>query len=198
MRFVALGDSYTIGTGIAHEGSWPSQLAARLADAGLELAGNLGVNGYTTGDLIDRELPQLARLRPDLVSVLIGVNDVVQLVAEETYGANVSLILDAVLELVPAQRAFGVASPDYTLTPQGTAYGEPELQRAGIARNNLILGAACEARGIAFAPDIFEISREAGDSPGMLADDGLHPSAAQYARWVDAIEAVVRNQLVAE
>ena len=195
MRYVALGDSYTIGTGIEPAGSWPSQLAARLADAEVELAGNLGVNGYTSGDLISREMPQLPRLRPDLVSVLIGVNDVVQMQAEESYGANVSQILDAVLELVPAQRVFGVATPDYTITPQGTAYGEPELQRAGIIRNNLILGAACDARGIAFVPDVFEISRAAGDAPGMLVGDGLHPSAAQYALWVDAIEPVVRNLL---
>jgi lysophospholipase L1-like esterase len=195
---VALGDSYTVGTGIGHEGSWPSQLVARLAEGELELAGNLGVNGYTSDDLISRELPELARLRPEMVSVLIGVNDVVRGVAEETYGANVSLILDAILELVPSSRAFGVATPDYTLTAQGAAYGEPELQRAGIVRNNLILGAACGARGIAFVPDIFEISREAGDDPTMLADDGLHPSAAQYARWVDAIEPVVRELLSRE
>jgi acyl-CoA thioesterase-1 len=192
MRYVALGDSYTIGTSVKDGEGWPSQLIARLADTDVELAGNLAVNGYTSGDLIERELPRLPGQRPDLVSVQIGVNDVVQGVPDERYGANVFAILERVLQLVPAERAFAVATPDYTVTPQGAAYGIPEQQRAGILHVNEILRRGAEERGIAFVPDIFEISREAADDPAMVAADGLHPSAAQYARWVDAIEPVVR------
>lgn len=192
MRYVALGDSYTIGTLVNDGERWPNQLVARLADTDVELAGNLAVNGYTSGDLIERVLPRLPGQRPDLVSVQIGVNDVVQGVPEERYGANVSLILDALLELVPAQNIFGVATPDYTVTAQGSAYGIPDQQRAGILHVNEILRRCAEERGIAFVSDIFEISRESGDDPAMVAADGLHPSGAQYARWVDAIEPVVR------
>jgi acyl-CoA thioesterase-1 len=193
VRYVALGDSYTIGTGVNEADSWPSQLVAKLADMEVELAANLAVNGYTSGDLLRDELPRVARLRPDLVSVQIGVNDVVQGVPEERYGANVSEILDKVLELVPAERTLAVATPDYTVTPQGAAFGIPELQRAGILHVNDILRRACEERGIAFVPEIFEISSEAGDDLAMVASDGLHPSGAQYARWVDAIEPMVRD-----
>ena len=195
MRYVALGDSYTIGTGVGVDERWPNQLVARLSDCDVELAGNLGVNGYTSSDLVDRELPRLAGLRPGLVSVQIGVNDVVRGQPEEAYGANASLILDALLELVPAQRIFSVATPDYSVTLQGAHYGQPDVQSGAVARNNQILGAACEARGTAFVTDIFDISRGAGDDRGMLAGDGLHPSGAQYARWVDAIEPVVRELL---
>jgi acyl-CoA thioesterase-1 len=196
MRYVALGDSYTIGTSVAEVERWPNQLVARLADADpLELVGNLGVNGNTSGDLIREELPRLAGLEAELVSVQIGVNDVVQGVPPERYAANVSEILDTILALVPAQRAFAVATPDCTVTPQGAAYGIPERQRAGILHVNDILRHAAEARGIAFVPEIFEISTEAGDDPAMVAVDGLHPSGAQYARWVDAIEPVVRGML---
>lgn len=197
MRYVALGDSYTIGTSVDEEERWPNQLVARLADAGesLELVGDLGVNGHTSGDLIRDELPRLARLQPELVSVQIGVNDVVQGVPDERYGANVSEILDTILALVPAVRAFAVATPDYTVTPQGAAFGAPDLQRAGILHVNEIIRRACEERGVEFVPQIFEISSEVGDDPAMLAVDGLHPSRAQYARWMDAIEPVVRAML---
>ena len=194
MRYVALGDSYTIGTSVGEDERWPNQLVARLAAAGeaIELTGNLGVNGYTSSDLIREELPRLARLNPELVSVQIGVNDVVQGVPEERYGGNVSEILDEILALVPAERAVAVATPDYTVTPQGAAYGIPALQRAGILHVNEILRRAAEERGIVFAPEIFQISGEAGEDPALVAVDGLHPSGAQYARWVDAIEPVVR------
>ncbi len=84
LRYVALGDSYTIGTSVAAADRWPDRLVAALKADGaadgpwLELVANLGVDGYTTADLIRDELPPLAGLRPDVVSVLIGVNDVVQ------------------------------------------------------------------------------------------------------------------------
>jgi acyl-CoA thioesterase-1 len=196
VRYLALGDSYTIGTSVDESERWPNQLVSRLADAEqLELVGNLGVTGYTSGDLIRDELPRASRLRPELVSVQIGVNDVVQGVPDERYGANVTEIFDKVLALVPPERTFALATPDYTVTPQGAAYGIPELQRGGILHVNEILRRNAEERGVAFVPEIFEISREAGDDPAMVAADGLHPSGAQYARWVDAIEPLVRGML---
>ena len=80
LRYVALGDSYTIGTGVGVSDRWPDQLVATLgpADPTLGLVANLGVNGYPTSDLIQHELPDLDRLQPEFVSVLIGVNDVVR------------------------------------------------------------------------------------------------------------------------
>ncbi len=193
MRYVALGDSYTIGTSVSAADSWPSQLVARMP--GLELVANLGVNGYTSADLIEDELPRLEELAPDLVTVMIGVNDVVQRVPEATYAANVELILDALLERLAADRVLCVATPDYTVTPQGSAFGSPEQQRAGIERVNSVLGEACEARGMRFVPDIFEMSQRAADDLSLVAGDGLHPSGAQYALWVDAIQPVVEELL---
>src|SRR5213593_5190153 len=75
VRYLALGDSYTIGTGASDDAhAWPSIVARRL---GAELT-NPAVNGYTTEDLIRDELPLFRTLQPDLVTVLIGVNDLVQ------------------------------------------------------------------------------------------------------------------------
>jgi lysophospholipase L1-like esterase len=89
MRYVALGDSYTIGTSVPAEDRFPDQLVRALPDVGLELVANLGVDGYTTADLIRDELPALVGLTPELVSLLIGVNDVVQGIPTVTYEANV-------------------------------------------------------------------------------------------------------------
>ena len=194
MRYVALGDSYTIGTSVSSAESWPSQLVARLPE--LQLVANLGVNGFTSGDLIDEELPALSGLRPEFVTLLIGVNDVVQGVPLERYGANIEEILDAVLALVPVDRLMCVATPDYTVTPQGAAFGSPEQQRSGIERVNATLRDACEDRGLRFVAEIFAISEAAADDAALVAGDGLHPSGAQYALWVDAIQPVVEDLLV--
>lgn len=190
MRYVALGDSYTIGTSVEAAERWPNQLVDRLPE--LVLAGNLAVNGYTSADLIDRELPAVDELRPEFVTVLVGVNDVVQGVPDTVYAGNVAVILDRVLEVAPANRVVCVATPDYTRTPRGGDYGDPELQSDGIVRVNAILREACELREIAFVPDVFEISLEAAVDRSLVASDGLHPSGEQYRRWVDAIAPVVR------
>jgi lysophospholipase L1-like esterase len=193
IRYVALGDSYTIGTAVrAAEERWPDQLVARLVGAGhdVELVANLGVNGFTSRDVIDVELPRIADLAPDLATLLIGVNDVVQRIPASTYSENVERILDALLAQLPRNRVVAVSTPDYTVTPQGGAYGEPVAQSAAIRRNNAILRDAAAAREIAFV-DIFDLSLAAAADRTLVADDGLHPSGAQYSQWVDRIEPVV-------
>jgi acyl-CoA thioesterase I len=191
LRYVALGDSYTIGTSVAEAERWPNQLVERVDE--LELVGNPAVNGYTTADLIIEELPQLDALRPDFVSVLIGVNDVVQGVPDSQYAGNVAVILEELLTRMPADRILCVATPDYTVTPSGAAFGDPAQQSDGIVRFNAILREACEQRGIRFVPEIFEISLAALEDPSLVADDGLHPSGRQYSLWVEAIEPAVRE-----
>jgi lysophospholipase L1-like esterase len=189
VRYVALGDSYTIGTSVTEAERWPNQLAARVDE--VEVAGNLGVNGATSADLIASQLPRLDALDPGMASVLIGVNDVVQGVADAQYAANVAHILDELAERLPADRIVCVATPDYTRAPRGADYGNPDLQSDRIVRVNAILREACALRGITFVPETFEISQRADDDPVLVAGDGLHPSGEQYRRWVDAIAPVV-------
>lgn len=199
MRYVALGDSYTIGTSVAAAERFPEQLVAVLDSGGsgattLRLVANLGVNGHTSGDLIRDELPALDALDPEFVTVLIGVNDVVQGVAVDAYEGNVSAILDALLARLPADRIVTVAIPDYTVTPSGSSYGDPAKQHDGIVANNAIMARLAGARGVGFV-DIFDISLRAADDRSLVANDGLHPSGAQYALWVERIAPVVRELL---
>jgi acyl-CoA thioesterase-1 len=192
LRYVALGDSYTIGTALkSPTARWPDRLVAAVdPPPGLELAANLGVNGFTSRDVIEVELPRVAALRPDFVSLLVGVNDVVQGVPAGTYRANAAGILDALLAIVPADRLVTVATPDYTVTPQGASYGDPATQAAAIRAFNAILRDLAADRGIAFV-DIHDLSLRAAEDRSLVADDGLHPSGAQYGLWVERIAPVV-------
>lgn len=197
MRYVALGDSYTIGTSVAPGDRWPDQLVAALGpeSPSLRLVANLGVNGYTSADLIRDELPALADLDPDVVTVLIGVNDVVQGVPTPVYEANVATILDSLVARLPPDRIVTVAIPDYTVTPSGADYGDPIRQHDAIVSNNAIMERLSAERGIAFV-DIFDLSLEAAWDRSLVADDGLHPSGVQYGRWVERIRLVVERLLV--
>jgi acyl-CoA thioesterase-1 len=188
VRYVALGDSYTIGTSVSLAERWPDQLVAKLPR--LDLVANLGVNGFTSSDVIEAELPQLPGLRPQVVTLLIGVNDVVQGVPEATYRRNVEVILDTLVRQVGAGRVLVVTTPDYTVTPAGADYGDPATQAALIRRNNAINTDLATARGIAVV-DIYDLSLLAASNRSLVATDGLHPSGAQYARWVERIEPVM-------
>jgi lysophospholipase L1-like esterase len=192
VRYVALGDSYTIGTSVPAADRWPDRLVVALGpnEPTLELVANLGVNGYTSADLIRDELPALDDLRPEFVSVLIGVNDVVQGVRPDGYTANVVRILETLLARLAPTRNVAVATPDYTVTPAGGDYGDPRQQRERIVAANSTLAQAAIARGIAFV-DIFDLSLRAAGDRSLVADDGLHPSGAQYGLWVERIAPVV-------
>jgi lysophospholipase L1-like esterase len=196
IRYVALGDSYTIGTSVAPADRWPDRLVATLAGHGmpLELVANLGVNGATSGDVVARQIPRLADLAPDLVTLLIGVNDVVQGVPEARYRANLGTILGHLLGRLPVDRVVTITTPDYTVTPAGADYGEPATRRPGIVRNNALLTELSTARGIAVV-DVIDLSRRAATDRSLVASDGLHPSGTQYALWVARIAPVVGRLL---
>jgi acyl-CoA thioesterase I len=192
LRYVALGDSYTIGTSVAGHERWPDRLVAALAprEPGLDLVANLARNGWTSGDVIRGQLPLLGRLTPELASLLVGVNDVVQHIPPQTYRDNVRTILDDLLGRLPRDRIVAVTTPDYTVTPAGASFGDPDLQRAAIERVNAMLAEETAARGVTLV-DIFDISTRAAADRTLVAGDGLHPSGAQYALWVARIAPVV-------
>jgi lysophospholipase L1-like esterase len=196
IRYVALGDSYTIGTATrTADERWPNQLVAalRAGDTSvgrLELVANLGVNGFTSRDVIDVELPQLETLSPEFLSLLIGVNDVVQGVPAATYRRNVGSILDSLVTRLRPERIVTVATPDYTVTPEGASFGDPAVQSERIREYNGILAAASGDRGVAWV-DIHDLSLDALGDRSLVADDGLHPSGEQYRRWVVRIAPVV-------
>ena len=192
VRYVALGDSYTIGTSVPTTDRWPNQLVARAPQ--LELVANLGVDGFTSADVIEVELPQVAALRPDVVTLLIGVNDVVQGVPEAKYRRNVGQILDELIRQVGADHVLVVTTPDYTVTPAGADFGDPATQSAGIQRNNGIIIELATARGVAVV-DIYDLSLLAATDRSYVAGDGLHPSGRQYGLWVDRILPVVSRML---
>jgi lysophospholipase L1-like esterase len=195
MRYLALGDSFTIGTGTTPERSFPAVLVRSWKDRGLECElANPAVNGYTTDDLIHEELPLLERFAPDLVTVLIGANDLVAALrrdgavtgaAEDRYRDQLRRIHERIGTGAPAARRFALPQPDWSLTPAGASFGEPAAIARSIERFNRIAREEIERAGGAYA-EIFPLMREQMRR-GMTAPDGLHPSAEAYAAWAAAL-----------
>jgi lysophospholipase L1-like esterase len=104
-RFLALGDSFTIGTGTTPDRSFPAVLARLWTESGRSVVlSNPAVNGYTTDDLIDAELPLVVSFRPTLVTLLIGANDIVQGSSDDRYRRQLRSIHERVRADAPDAR----------------------------------------------------------------------------------------------
>lgn len=200
LRYLALGDSYTIGEGVATEGRWPVQLAARLRGGGraVDTPRIVATTGWTTDELSSA----LDAAEPigrdwDLVSLLIGVNDQYRGRPVDVYAPAFAALLDRAIGYAGgrADRVVVLAIPDWGVTPFAAASGR---DRAAIAREldayNATAARICRERGVAFV-DIAPVSRARGAAPSMLADDGLHPSAALYAEWTREALPIARQLL---
>lgn len=187
-RYVALGDSYTIGEGVKPEEAWPSLLSAHLREHGvpIELVANPSVTGWTTQQLIEHELPVFEASQPTFATLLIGVNDWVQGVSEADFQMNLRHILDRVEAILPdSKRVLLVTIPDFSVAPEGGKYARGRDISAGIAAFNEIVRNEARWRALEYV-DIFPLSRRLR-GPEYMAADNLHPSAAAYARWEESI-----------
>jgi acyl-CoA thioesterase I len=197
VKYVALGDSYTIGTGADPSEAWPNLLTKHLNEAGIktELVANPSVNGYSTQNLIDRELPVFDRSGATFVTLLIGVNDWVRDVDAATYTKNLIFILDHIQKKLPDKNnILLVTIPDFGATPQGAYYSGGRDISKGISEFNDIIKTEAQKRGLPVA-DIFEISKNMKNDPDLVAPDGLHPSAKEYAIWETLIFPEVKKVL---
>ena len=183
VRYLALGDSFTIGTGSEPSQSFPSRLAQRWGASGCDVAlKNLGVNGYTTEDVIDAELPEIAPFAPTFVTLAVGANDIVHRESAETYRAHVRRILTAVIAAgVHADRIVALSQPEWSLSPAATAFGDVATLGRSIVAFNAVLQEEATAAGARFVDLSLVMHREG--LLRMVAGDGLHPSAAAYDEW---------------
>lgn len=193
--YLALGDSYTIGTGASHESrNWPSLIAARVEGTThrhVELM-NPAVNGFTTIDLIAKELGYIDDLKPDLVSVLIGVNDLVQGRTLEQYGESLVEIYDAI---PPAARTAAISIPNWSIVPAARDYGDPAHERVLTEKFNDVAQREARTRGFTWI-DLTEVSSRPSQAPTWLAADNLHPGDDQYAAWADVIWDVLKDEWI--
>lgn len=189
IRYVALGDSYTIGEGAEKEEAWPVLLTKHLQETGvkIELVANPSVTGWTTQDLIDKELPVFNSSNPTFATLLIGVNDWVQKVEKEKFHSNLNYIIDKVLEKLPNKKNLVLITiPDFSATPNGGKYGHGRDITEGIKEFNAIITGEANKRGIKMV-DIFPTTQQMNNKPDHVATDGLHPSAKEYALWETSI-----------
>src|SRR3989338_7991066 len=125
-RYVALGDSYTIGTGVNPQHAWPAWLTTYLQSEGIDivLAGNLARNGWTSQEVYRHQIPLSFSLKPNFVTVLVGANDIIQGVSQEAFAKRFNSLLDRLQTILPKpQRILILTIPDFSVTPYAGKFG---------------------------------------------------------------------------
>lgn len=197
IKYVALGDSYTICEGASWEESWPVILTRNLNNAGIaiELVANPSVTGWTTQNLIDNELPIYDSKNPDFATLLIGVNDWVQKVESQLFHKNLNYILDFMQSKLESKKNLVLITiPDFGVTPKGANYSGGRNISEGISEFNSIVMEEAKNRGLKVV-DIFPTTQKMKDNPELISGDDLHPSAVEYDLWEKLIYPVVYEVL---
>lgn len=198
-RYLALGDSYTIGEAVPEGARWPVQLAQRLRADGIALAPPriIATTGWTTDELSTAMDAAEPLGEWELVSLLIGVNNQYRGRDAETFRSEFRALLERSIRLAQhrPERVFVLTIPDWGVTPFGAQSGRDQGE---IARQldayNAVVAEEARRRNVALV-DIAPVSRKAGAV--MVADDGLHPSSALYTEWMKLALPVARRLLVA-
>ena len=197
VRYLAIGDSYTVGEGIETTQIWPSQLKRKLLENRVEEVELtvIAATGYTT-----REVTQLVNTatfeKPfDIISIQVGVNNQYRGESVAQFGEELEEMFQTIASnyYLKDAKQFVVSIPDWGATPYGSSYDRVQIaieinQFNGLKRN------ITEARSAPFI-NITDISRTDPDAPEFVASDGLHPSELMYSYWVERIFPIVKQQL---
>lgn len=187
-KYLALGDSYTIGESVTESERWPNQLAVALTKKGVNVAMPtiIATTGWRTDNL--KNAMTIAKLKNeyDLVSLLIGVNNQYQGKWADQYAIEFEELLTTAVQLAKGKKenVFVVSIPDYGFTPFGQSKQEKISKE--LDQFNAINKTITEKHGIAYF-NITDISRKGLVDKELVASDGLHPSGKMYSQWVDLI-----------
>ena len=186
LRYLALGDSYTMGEGVAAADRWPVVLGRALEAQGFGTAKVeiVARTGWTTGEL-DSAIAASNLAGPyDLVTLLIGVNDQYRGSSLSSFSAGFESLLQQAIAFAGGfpSRVIAVSIPDWGVTPFGQG-GDTTRIAAEIDAFNATAEVIATDAGVVWV-DVTAISRA---NPGLVVADGLHPSAAQYLLWVEEI-----------
>lgn len=195
--YLALGDSYTIGQGVATSENFPSQATDWLVTNGINISEPkiIATTGWTTTHLESAINSQNPKGPFDVVSLLIGVNDQYQQYNMSGYRERFTGLLQKAIQLAgnKSSHVFVLSIPDYSVTPFAQNADRSKIQKE-INGFNEINKAVTLQHNCQYL-DITASTRESINDPSLIAKDGLHPSGKEYKKWAERLGPLMKAVL---
>lgn len=193
IKYLALGDSYTIGQSVCETCRFPEQLKSNLksiypqTDFSLKI---IATTGWTTSNLISTINTQNPDSNYDLVTLLIGVNNQFQRMDFSVYQKEFPELLNKAISLAKGDKknVIVLSIPDYAYTPFAANYSEANRTKISNELNqyNTFAENTCISKGVTFI-SITDITRQGLSNSSLVATDGLHPSELAYKMFIGRI-----------
>lgn len=188
VRYLALGDSYTIGESVPETERWPIQLAKLLETEGIHTEVTIiAKTGWTVDELWQGIQARDIDPPYDLVSLLIGVNNQYRGYDIGEYREQFVFLLNKAIEYAAgdSNRVIVLSIPDWGVTPFAAGRDREQVARE-IDEFNAVNRAESEKAGVHYL-DVTPISRRAVSDEALTAPDGLHPSGRMYTLWAEMV-----------
>jgi lysophospholipase L1-like esterase len=197
--YLALGDSYTIGEGVAAPERWPNQLADMLRKNGVDVGEPeiVAKTGWTTDELSAAMDAHTFSPPYGLVTLLIGVNNQYRGRDLDNYRTEFQKLLERAIGLAGGdpKKVVVVSIPDWGVTKFGKESGRDTAQIASqLDAYNAANAQIAKMLHCGYV-DVTAVSRQGGNQAAMLVSDGLHPSAKMYTEWAARILPAAKGAL---
>jgi len=195
--YLALGDSYTIGQSVLPSENFPNQTVQLLNQQNYNFKSPeiLATTGWTTDELQNNINSHTFTPPYDFVSLLIGVNNQYRGRSVENYKPELESLLKQAIQFAggKADHVIVLSIPDWGVTPFANGRDRAQIAKEIDDYNaaNRYISEICKVNYVDITPD----SREAATDLTLTANDGLHPSAKEYARWAQKVFAAIKQQL---
>jgi len=196
IKFLALGDSYTIGQSVQQSERFPAQTVELLKAQNLLVSPQyIAQTGWTTTNLMYAINAQPPATDFDIVTLLIGVNDQYQHRDTTAYAAKFEELLNKAVFFAGGRKmhVFVLSIPDYSATPFVSANNKAAVSTQ-IEQFNAINKKITLQYNIAYI-DITPSTQEAANDPSLIAFDDLHPSRKEYKKWAEMLAPLIQHVL---
>ncbi len=197
IKYLALGDSYTVGASVSPKENFPSQLSHALENK-LEVNVELQIiatSGWRTDNLLNALNTNVTDPPYELVTLLIGVNNQYQGESFSKYELEFSELFNRALALAGGNtnHLIVISIPDWGYTPFGESFDRAHISNEINAYNTFAARIANQS-DVEFIA-ITDITRRGLDEKELVASDNLHPSSLAYKMFVDRMAPVIISRL---
>jgi lysophospholipase L1-like esterase len=178
LTYVAIGASDTFGTGTDDPVTqcWPADLVAKLGPQARLI--NLGIPGINVPDALKLELPVALDAHPELITVWLATNDLIDNVPLNTYQHDLTSLLQRLRTADPHATMLVANLPDLSLLPRFREMNAQQLNATIVAYNTAISAAVKQSHAVLV--NLYQQEQNLADHPEYISSDGLHPNALGY------------------